>query len=684
MKDIFEYIGPLWPVLGYSWIAVLCAILAATGPTLWKLIVQLWTLRKQRILKRDLFPFYTQLEAQQATRYYVDTKCQNVAPSKDEEPRLDDDKAVKQSGLFFFLRKAFNPKKEDCQFYIILADSGMGKTTFLLNLYLRYINQFAPPQYDIKIFPLAFPDADKKIAAIEKKRETILLLDAFDEDMQAVHDYKARLDRLIALTRDFREVVITCRTQFFPSEYEEPRETGVMRYGGAGGEQEFYKFYLSPFDDADIRAYLQKRFPWWLRDKRQKAQKIVEHSPNLMVRPMLLQHIEDLLQHNKTYTSSHAVYAELIKRWIEREAEKVGPQRRKRYIEELYQFTREIALDLYGRRRERQGGLLISGAEIQPFADRHNIKLSKVEMKSKSLLNRNARGYYKFSHKSILEYFLAEEAFFNAEFRAELHFEGMDQARAVFDEMVFEKLTLPFFSRGDVSGEYRLKGGSAGILTKLPRERVAAIAELKLFEWNDSDDVLLLAGLKGLQRLYVPQLQIPAGLCKALPECSIGIVLRSSPQTVSESEFTALFELDENQRPLHYIQNDYEDRRDVIVDRITGLMWQKAGTSSRVTLPDARKYVKSLNRKRFAGFSDWRLPTIPELMSLLEPKQTSGDLYIDPIFDATQRWCWSGDLRQIKGESSSESAWFVNFGNGNVRWLNFEGIFYVRAVRSWQ
>ncbi|MEZ4847960.1 MAG: formylglycine-generating enzyme family protein [Bacteroidia bacterium] len=57
-------------------------------------------------------------------------------------------------------------------------------------------------------------------------------------------------------------------------------------------------------------------------------------------------------------------------------------------------------------------------------------------MKSRSLLNRDAEGNYKFSHKSILEYFLAKEAYDNPDFYDQMEFAGMDQALQFFSEMV--------------------------------------------------------------------------------------------------------------------------------------------------------------------------------------------------------------------------------------------------------
>lgn len=159
--------------------------------------------------------------------------------------------------------------------------------------------------------------------------------------------------------------------------------------------------------------------------------------------------------------------------------------------------------------------------------------------------------------------------------------------------------------------------------------------------------------------------------------------LRREPKAVPEKEFKAEFGLDEHQRPLSYIiKHDYEVRNSVVIDYVTGLMWTQAGSSSYTTYPNAQQYIRQLNQQQFSGYTDWRLPTIPELLSLLEPTPKHGNLHIDPVFEANQPWYWSADPRPIEGEIVPEWVWFVNFRGGYVSWVSEADNNSIRAVRS--
>jgi len=112
----------------------------------------------------------------------------------------------------------------------------------------------------------------------------------------------------------------------------------------------------------------------------------------------------------------------------------------------------------------------------------------------------------------------------------------------------------------------------------------------------------------------------------------------------------------------------------VIFDEVTGLMWQQGGSPKEMPFEQAKKlWADELN---YAGFHDWRLPTLEEAMSLMEPEKKNGNLHIDPVFDARQEWIWTADL--FKGQPW---AWVVDFYVGRCG-CRFYRSYFVRAVRS--
>jgi hypothetical protein len=131
-----------------------------------------------------------------------------------------------------------------------------------------------------------------------------------------------------------------------------------------------------------------------------------------------------------------------------------------------------------------------------------------------------------------------------------------------------------------------------------------------------------------------------------------------------------------------------------VSDKTTGLMWQQAGSPQSMQLRFARSYIEKLNREAFAGHSDWRLPTIEELASLI---RTKGDqhLALADVFDKRQTRCWSADAPTGTGgvvgsTYGTQSQWVMSFETfkavkgpwGQYASINPMGDNYVRAVRS--
>jgi hypothetical protein len=124
------------------------------------------------------------------------------------------------------------------------------------------------------------------------------------------------------------------------------------------------------------------------------------------------------------------------------------------------------------------------------------------------------------------------------------------------------------------------------------------------------------------------------------------------------------FELNKN--PQGSFVNDLVDNNDgTVTDKATGLMWQKSGSLERLDKRGANNYVKQLYSKRFAGYSDWRMPTIEELASLLA-RSRNKDFHIASVFTSRQTSCWSADKCSVQFEVDYSGHWIINFKQGQI------------------
>ena len=136
------------------------------------------------------------------------------------------------------------------------------------------------------------------------------------------------------------------------------------------------------------------------------------------------------------------------------------------------------------------------------------------------------------------------------------------------------------------------------------------------------------------------------------------------------------------------ITHSYEDESinedNVVIDHATGLMWCQSGSEKDMVWNEARQWVKDLNSRGYAGYSDWRLPTVEEAASLLESNKKGDALYIDTVFDVTQSSIWTGD--ENDSASYLDGVWSIRFiggyGGGSVCWCYENARNHVRPVRS--
>lgn len=112
-----------------------------------------------------------------------------------------------------------------------------------------------------------------------------------------------------------------------------------------------------------------------------------------------------------------------------------------------------------------------------------------------------------------------------------------------------------------------------------------------------------------------------------------------------------------------------------VIDAAVGLMWHPGGTPGYMSLEKAGKWLEELNKSCYAGFSDWRLPTLEEAASLLQQRKDKTSFYISDNFSEEQQCIYTDD------QIDENRVWLVDFKEGNV-FPDFPNYGYIRPVRS--
>lgn len=126
----------------------------------------------------------------------------------------------------------------------------------------------------------------------------------------------------------------------------------------------------------------------------------------------------------------------------------------------------------------------------------------------------------------------------------------------------------------------------------------------------------------------------------------------------------------------NYFEVTAVEKNKIITDYATGLIWYHSGSSEPLTFSNAQKWIDDLNKQKYFGYSDWRFPTLEELESLLENKESKDGLFIDPLFFPDQTYLWAGD------SSEKTKRWAIDFYSGDVSRVDANTRVYVRPVRS--
>ena len=209
----------------------------------------------------------------------------------------------------------------------ILSDAGMGKTMLLAMLRMKALLPRHARISSVKAFRIhrdiattlnEIPDSDKS--------QMLLLLDALDEDPSIGDPYisdssiNARMRSLLRICTKFKNVIITCRLQFFP-DLEYVRTTAGVPEVDIGGYHCRVSCIL-PFTDAQTNEFLVRRG----RTSQEISDVLApfRRLNDLRCRPLILSYIDLLVDKGGVPNNIYALFDHIAREWISRECRRLA------------------------------------------------------------------------------------------------------------------------------------------------------------------------------------------------------------------------------------------------------------------------------------------------------------------------------------------------------------------------
>ncbi len=145
------------------------------------------------------------------------------------------------------------------------------------------------------------------------------------------------------------------------------------------------------------------------------------------------------------------------------------------------------------------------------------------------------------------------------------------------------------------------------------------------------------------------------------------VLLPSIPDYINDDQIADLIKkwnfFDSEYNPSGKFENSFVSSAspEVIIDQRTSLMWQRDGLDIN-SIRTIQKNIEELNKNNFAGFYDWRIPTMEEALSLMEPVKNFKDIFLKPCFSKEQPFIFVAAQRKPGGY------WFVDYKQGRAFW----------------
>ncbi|WP_372366318.1 pentapeptide repeat-containing protein [Candidatus Uabimicrobium sp. HlEnr_7] len=342
-------------------------------------------------------------------------------------------------------------------FLTLLGDFGIGKTSFSLQYFVHLAKEYLKSDKNRMPIFISLREYKGKIN-IEKlivrefydrfgiqisfdvfqefalQGKFVFFVDGFDEMASLSNSSlttanfkeltKLTFENTLFLTKKFsvaktaNKVFLTCRTHYFFNEIQEKKiltanYTVLYRNYATKSNYQVGRLQLKEFSDEQIEEYVAKVTK--NKTKTQETLKIIRNTYNLQElseRPLLLDMIVKTLPalKSKQEINVAALYQTYTDIWIG-----LGDWRAQMKPEGKRKFMWQLAIQMI----HKGGDFSLHYSELTKpeekyLKDDFNLDAEdyyQYETTTCSFLNRDQEGYYKFIHKSFMEYFLAENYF---------------------------------------------------------------------------------------------------------------------------------------------------------------------------------------------------------------------------------------------------------------------------------
>jgi len=169
------------------------------------------------------------------------------------------------------------------------------------------------------------------------------------------------------------------------------------------------------------------------------------------------------------------------------------------------------------------------------------------------------------------------------------------------------------------------------------------------------------------------------------------ICSKCGEKNFSDSEYNAPLSLCNNCFLKHYEEMQKRvvdiEKGKVWIDEETELMWeikQINNIDETYTWDEAFKFAEQLNKEKYAGYDDWRVPTVKELQSLVDFTRSEPAIkkpLINNLLEGENYWSSSPEVSDI---ADGKTSWFVDFCFGFTYYAEKSYKYNIRCVRGKQ